>query len=544
MWAAPERVWLRQVTSTCLLLLVCGALLVWGDPRRPGLVVAAAAVVAGVQLVSFAPWWAGAAEGWRHVLPVMHVAAVGLLLAGGELLPGAGGVLVLPALVSLALRPGPGGVVAGLASTALALLLPVLDSTRPLAWLPAVVAFVVVAHAAWVVHAIVEAERRQAAELARARDALDARAAELRASRDVLRNVVEAATQQAILAVDREGTVLTANAGAERVLDRPAGELVGTDVVALVDPEALAERVDGSGGGPLAPLAGAAVHGGAHVAEWPVVLPDGTRRPVEVVVTPRGALAALPDGYLLVATDVTARHDEQRLQDDFVGLVSHELRTPLTSILGYLELLRLDEASLRDDQRGYLEVVERNATRLQRLVDDLLTSAQLARGIPLVPDEVDVVQVVRAVVRGQLPAARTAGVELVVAGDAAVPLRSDATRLGQVVDNLVGNAVKYSHAGGTVEVTVERHPGPDATRVARIRVVDHGPGIAADELARLTERFYRTRDTRRRRVRGVGLGLSLVEAIVTDHDGSLSIDSEPGAGTTVEVVLPDLPPDD
>ena len=124
-----------------------------------------------------------------------------------------------------------------------------------------------------------------------------------------------------------------------------------------------------------------------------------------------------------------------------------------------------------------------------------------------------------------------------------MPLRSDVQRLGQVVDNLLSNAVKHTHPGTTVEVTVERAETAEGLRAASIRVRDHGPGIEPDELARLTGRFYRTRDTRRRRVRGVGLGLSVVRTLVDDHGGTLTFESAPGDGATVQVVLPDLPAD-
>ncbi|HWV76192.1 MAG TPA: HAMP domain-containing sensor histidine kinase, partial [Isoptericola sp.] len=233
--------------------------------------------------------------------------------------------------------------------------------------------------------------------------------------------------------------------------------------------------------------------------------------------------------------------EEERTQDEFIGLVSHELRTPLASILGYVDLMRLEGDRLDEEQRGYLAVVDRNARRLRSLVDDLLTSAQMASGrYVLAADEIDVVQVVREAVANERPAADAAGVEVEVAGDAAVPLRSDAGRVGQVVDNLLSNAVKYSERGGRVRVTVTAGTDPQGARVARLQVADQGSGIPADELEHITERFYRSRDTRRRRVRGVGLGLSLVDQIVQDHGGTMTFRSEPGRGTEVDVTLPDV----
>ncbi|WP_166392410.1 ATP-binding protein [Nocardioides ochotonae] len=528
--------------TTVLLLLVTAALLRVADLESRALALAAGALAVTVQLAALGPWWARWPPAARYALPLGHIVAVGLLDLGAGLELGLVDVLVLLPLLSLSLRPGSAGISVGLGASAVVLFMPVLMVPgRPYVWLQGGIAVLVVAYLAWVVHAIVEDERRQGQQLEQARTELAVQARELRASRDVLNSIVQAATEQAIVGMDRHGVVLTANSGAERILDRDAEELVGTSFTDLVDPAVLAQRVARDASSPLAVVLGAAASGGTGVSEWPVVLPDGSSRPLEIVVTPRPAIEPLPAGFVLVGTDVSARHEEQRLQDEFIGLVSHELRTPLSSILSYLELLRLDRAPLSEDQRGYLEVVERNAVRLRQLVDDLLLSAQLVHGLSWAPEELDVVEVVHAAVATQQPAARAAEVELRIAGDGEVPLVSDAQRLGQVVDNLLSNAVKHSPPGASVVVTIERVPGPDGGRAAAVRVRDEGSGIAADELARLTERFYRTRDTRRRRVRGVGLGLSLVKTIVDEHGGTLTIDSTPGAGTEVRVVVPDLP---
>ncbi len=251
-----------------------------------------------------------------------------------------------------------------------------------------------------------------------------------------------------------------------------------------------------------------------------------TRRPAL-----SGPAPELPPGYLFVATDVTRRHEDEQEQDAFIGLVSHELRTPLASILGYVDLLRMRPESLDDEQQRYLQVVERNAHQLQALVEDLLTSAQVVSGtFALVPMELDVVEVVREAVASTAPVAARAGVAIVEDGDAEVRLLSDAQRLGQVVENLLTNAVKHSTRGGQVRVSVTAEPAQDAARCVRVRVVDHGTGIPADELARLTERFYRTRETVRRRVRGVGLGLSLVQTIVDAHGGACPSPANRGSG--------------
>jgi signal transduction histidine kinase len=400
-------------------------------------------------------------------------------------------------------------------------------------------------------HGVVGMVRRQAAQLGRARDDLAAGAQQLRASRDTLRGIMVAAKEVGFLATDLAGRVVWASPGAVRVFGRPGSELVGLDVAQLVDAAALAARLaehpePGAADAASRVVLGTATAGGTHVDDWSVTLPDGERRHLEFTVTERAAPSGSEDelaaGYLVVVTDVTARHEEERVQDEFIGLVSHELRTPLASILGYVDLLRLEGDRLDDEQRGYLAVVERNARRLGSLVDDLLASAQIVAGQSLLEGrDVDVAQVVGEVVENARPAALAAGVEVVVDGDPVVPLVSDPDRLGQVAANLVSNAVKYSSAGGLVRVTVTAGSTPVGSNLVRLRVADQGSGISADEIERVTQRFYRSRETRRRRVRGVGLGLALVDRLVHDHGGMMSIRSEPGEGTEVDVTLPDLP---
>ncbi len=546
-WLAPDAVGLRQLPATASIGVALVVVESSIEPAHPALVALAALLVVTAQACGSLLRWSRWPPVWRATLPLSQMAAVALLDVGAGLPRAEFDLLLLLPMGILALRPERWGPTLALVGCALVLLVPAVtdvDRIRPV--LHALVTFLVLAPAVLGAHTIVEATRLQARELQRAGKALTARAQQLHDSRETLRSIMQAATEQVIIATDAEGVVLSVSTGAELILGRSATDMVGDHVTHLIVHDAPAQDPGATGTEtPLSRLVGQAAFGGTHVDEWHALLPDGTIRYLELVVTSRPALAGtepeLPAGYLVVATDVTSRREEQRQQDEFIGLVSHELRTPLASILGYIELIRLEQEEMGNVQRRYLDVVERNATQLRSLVDDLLASAQLVAMAPMTPHEIDVVEVVRNAVAGQSPISRAAGVRVDVVADGPVPLSSDAQRVTQVVDNLVSNAVKYSLGGD--HVVVEVRPGVTAvgTRSATIRVVDQGTGIEKDELARLTERFYRTRDTRRRRVRGVGLGLSLVQSIVHEHAGTLTIDSEPGVGTQVEVVLPDLP---
>jgi signal transduction histidine kinase len=223
-----------------------------------------------------------------------------------------------------------------------------------------------------------------------------------------------------------------------------------------------------------------------------------------------------------------------RMKNQFVSSTSHELRTPLTSMVGYLELLLGDEAGeLNEDQRHFLEIVSRNCDRLNRLVDDVLFVGRAdSDRLVLEPSDVDVAELARAQVESQQAAAQAKRLELRFDAPDGVPeITGDATRLTQVLDNLLTNAIKFTPAGGTVTVAVTA----DDDRI-RISVRDTGLGIPADEVPRIFERFFRASTTAA--VAGTGLGLPIVQTIVEAHGGAISVESDVGKGTTFSVDLP------
>ncbi|MCC5974334.1 MAG: PAS domain-containing protein [Rubellimicrobium sp.] len=249
-------------------------------------------------------------------------------------------------------------------------------------------------------------------------------------------------------------------------------------------------------------------------------------------------------GHLMLVSfeDLTALEEAGQMRRDFVANVSHELRTPLTALLGFIETLN---GAAREDsvaRERFLAIMKHEAARMARLVDDLLSLSRVEaeeRMRPLVP--VDLPGVLEQVITSFEPLAREAGVKLTrrIAPDLPeVP--GDAGQLRQVVNNLIENAIKYGGTGGTVEIELTG-PSPEPSLRGdgiRLVVTDHGDGIAAHHIPRLTERFYRIDSHRSREVGGTGLGLAIVKHIVNRHRGRLRIESEAGQGSRFSVILP------
>jgi signal transduction histidine kinase len=222
-----------------------------------------------------------------------------------------------------------------------------------------------------------------------------------------------------------------------------------------------------------------------------------------------------------------------KLKDEFISLVSHELRTPLTSIRGYLELL-LDDGGFDDEQQSFLAIIDRNSNRLLGLVSDLLMLTQIeAGGLKFDLGPVDLEEVVRESIEAASPMAEANGVELSVSSERLPAIRGHRLRLAQVLDNLISNALKFTPAGGRVDLRLRVADG-----TAVIEVQDTGLGIAADEQHQLFERFFRSAQATRNAIPGTGLGLTISKAIVDRHGGRIELESSEGVGTTVRVLLP------
>ncbi len=248
------------------------------------------------------------------------------------------------------------------------------------------------------------------------------------------------------------------------------------------------------------------------------------------------------EGASLAFEDITDIELSSAIRRDFVANVSHELRTPLTALLGFIETLK---GAARDDPAArarFLTIMEREATRMNRLVGDLLSLSRVEAEERVRPSErVEIGGLALSVAATLRGVATEAGVTIEVIGaDQAIEVPADPDQLTQVLHNLIENAVKYGASGKRVTVEITREPHVPALRGpgVTVAVIDRGEGIDAIHLPRLTERFYRVDTDRSRAKGGTGLGLAIVKHIVNRHRGRLKIESRKGEGSRFAVTLP------
>ena len=245
---------------------------------------------------------------------------------------------------------------------------------------------------------------------------------------------------------------------------------------------------------------------------------------------------------VLFFVDVTHLEQAGQMRRDFVANVSHELRTPLTALMGFIETLRgpaRDDAEARD---RFLDIMEGEAERMNRLVGDLLSLSRVEGEQRIRPrDTVELKGTIESVMRALGPLAKENGMTLEAdMPDGAVNITGDADQLKQVFTNLVENAIKYGSAGPKVQIQLELMERDPALRMpsVRVAVIDFGQGIDPIHLPRLTERFYRADSHRSRALGGTGLGLAIVKHIINRHRGRLRVESKLGEGAQFLVILP------
>lgn len=254
-------------------------------------------------------------------------------------------------------------------------------------------------------------------------------------------------------------------------------------------------------------------------------------RPWELVIHELG-----DNSRFVRLADRSNLHTAEKMRVDFVANASHELRTPLTSLLGYIETLQDGAVKDKKTRKRFLEIMHNEASRMQRLIGDLMSLSRIEAERFRPPDEqIALAPLIEEACQSSCIAAGEDPGRIVIHGDANVgTIPGDKAQIAQLVSNLVSNALKYGRPESTVTVRVKALR-PD---MARLTVEDEGEGIPAEHLPRLTERFYRVDPGRSRKMGGTGLGLAIVKHIVERHRGRLDIESVEGKGTTFIIDLP------
>ncbi len=262
----------------------------------------------------------------------------------------------------------------------------------------------------------------------------------------------------------------------------------------------------------------------------------------EAFVTPVRLTAGDTGSDILLMTfnDLTPLRRVEEMRADFIANASHELRTPLAALLGFVETL---QGRAKDDpaaREKFLSIMQAQAARMARLIDDLLSLSRIELNAHLQPNTpVDLGPIVRQVADGLQTLARDRDVEIKVTTPSELLIvLGDRDELIRALENLVENALKYGAAGKRVDITLTRGQTRAGTAEARLMVRDYGPGIAPEHLPRLTERFYRVDVAESRAHGGTGLGLALVKHVLNRHGGRVTIESTPGAGAAFTMHMP------
>ncbi|WP_066480794.1 MULTISPECIES: ATP-binding protein [unclassified Sphingomonas] len=322
---------------------------------------------------------------------------------------------------------------------------------------------------------------------------------------------VEAIIDPVLVVVDNR--VVHANDGARTLLGR---HIMGEDVRLAIRHPAAAERLLSGSEPPSEPIH--LVGLGTRDQRWEMrvrVIASGAR--------------------IVHLIDRTGSYATEKIRVDFVANASHELRTPLASLLGFIETLQDEAGEDAETRARFLKVMQAEAVRMRRLVDDLMSLSRIEAEKYREPDQqVDLRALIEEVREALAATNDERGGDLITELRDAPPVKGDRAQLSQVLYNLIGNAMKYGRPGTPVTIALRHDGGP----MVRLAVADEGEGIAPEHLPRLTERFYRVDSGRSRAAGGTGLGLSIVKHIVERHRGRMDIASTPGVGTVVTVLLP------
>ena len=389
---------------------------------------------------------------------------------------------------------------------------------------------------------------------------LRSRILELASTRAELQRVLDAATQVSIIATDARGTIRLFNAGAERMFGYRSDEMVGIQTPEILhDPVECAERsaqLSADVGRPVEGFGIFVEYANEHPFDeraWAYIRKDGSRLDGNLIITPVRTDAGVIDGYLGIATDITARtrleaelkHKNEtlaeetrraeaanRAKSEFLATMSHEIRTPLNGVVGMAELLMMTDLSI--EQQEYADIVVRSADSLLTIINDILDFSKIESG-KIELESIDFVLRTAIEEATELLAERgqSKGLEMATLIHPAIPamVRGDPARVRQILTNLLGNAIKFTEVGEIV-LRASLSEESASTVTIRFEITDTGIGISPEGEGRLFQSFSQADSSTTRRFGGTGLGLVIAKRLVEVMGGEIGVDSELGKGST------------
>jgi len=351
-------------------------------------------------------------------------------------------------------------------------------------------------------------------------EAIGGHLAELTTQRNQATTIVESMAE-GVIALDAQGRLVLFNPAAGRLLGATAETVVGRSLFETIRQRELHELAR-------------AVLQHRQRATRDVTLFQPQERFLRVHGMPCGGAGPTGPSAILVIQDVTEHVRYDQLRKEFVANVSHELKSPLTSIRSLTETLLGGALEDPANKRRFVQLIDEDATRLSRLIDDLLALSQIeSQAVPLKLAAVPLKPLVESVIASCQSAMAQRGIQCERALPESLAVRADADRLRQILANLLENAIKYNKDHGSIQVTATRE-----REMIKVTVSDTGIGIPAHDLPRIFERFYRVDKARSRELGGTGLGLSIVKHLVESHHGTVSVESRFGHGSAFSFTLP------
>jgi len=331
-------------------------------------------------------------------------------------------------------------------------------------------------------------------------------------------------SDDAIVSKTLDGTITSWNTAAERMFGYPAEEAIGQPITLIIPPELHQEEVDILG----------KLRRGIRIQHYETVRlrKDGTKVAVSLSISPVKDRAGNIIGAAKIARDITERLELERRKDEFISMASHEPKTPITTLKGFTQLLRRKlEGQGLPEAVPTLTKMEAQVNRLTRLIDELLDVSKIQAGrVDYEEEPVDLAALLRETV--ELLQASSPTHTLLIRGTHQAWIMGDQDRLGQMLTNLITNAIKYSPQANKVDLSITV-----SNMTVTLRVRDYGVGIPKADQKNIFDRFYRVRD-RHQAFSGLGLGLYITHEIVKQHGGDITVESEEGKGSTFVVSLP------